>query len=106
MKFFSKIAGASRGRAAFSGQISTKQKAPINFLQSFFHVFCFYHLKNFLKYDKIVKIYAIEEEKLPSIILIGNRREVEMLFGKHINRYYVKHLPVLLLGIVALIVVD
>ena len=29
-----------------------------------------------------------------------------MLFGKHINRYYVKHLPVLLLGIAALIVVD
>ncbi len=29
-----------------------------------------------------------------------------MLFGKHINRYYLKYLPVLLLGIIALIVVD
>ncbi len=29
-----------------------------------------------------------------------------MLFGKHINRYYIKHLPVLLLGIIALVVVD
>ena len=29
-----------------------------------------------------------------------------MLFGKHINRYYLKHLPTLLLGIIALVVVD
>ncbi len=29
-----------------------------------------------------------------------------MLFGKHINRYYLKHLPMLLLGTIALIVVD
>ena len=29
-----------------------------------------------------------------------------MLFGKHINKYYVKHLPMLLLGLIALIVVD
>ncbi len=29
-----------------------------------------------------------------------------MLFGKHINRYYVKHLPMLLLGVLALLVVD
>ena len=29
-----------------------------------------------------------------------------MLFGKHINKYYLKHLPMLLLGLVALIVVD
>ncbi len=29
-----------------------------------------------------------------------------MLFGKHINRYYVRYAPTLLLGIVALIVVD
>ncbi len=29
-----------------------------------------------------------------------------MLFGKHINRYYLKHLPSLLMGILALIVVD
>ncbi len=29
-----------------------------------------------------------------------------MLFGKHINRYYLKYLPMLLLGVVALIVVD
>lgn len=29
-----------------------------------------------------------------------------MIFGKHINRYYVKYAPVLLLGIVALILVD
>lgn len=29
-----------------------------------------------------------------------------MLFGKHINRYYIKHLPMLLLGLFALIVVD
>ena len=29
-----------------------------------------------------------------------------MLFGKHINRYYIKHLPILLLGIVSLVMVD
>ncbi len=29
-----------------------------------------------------------------------------MLFGKHINRYYIKHLPMLLLGIFALVIVD
>ena len=29
-----------------------------------------------------------------------------MLFGKHINRYYLRYLPVLLLGLVALVVVD
>ena len=29
-----------------------------------------------------------------------------MLFGKHINRYYLKHLPVLILGLLALIMVD
>jgi len=29
-----------------------------------------------------------------------------MLFGKHINRYYIKHAPALLLGIFALVVVD
>ncbi len=29
-----------------------------------------------------------------------------MLFGKHINRYYLKHLPALLLGIAALLVID
>ncbi len=29
-----------------------------------------------------------------------------MIFGKHINRYYIKHGPVLLLGLLALVVVD
>ena len=29
-----------------------------------------------------------------------------MLFGKHINRYYIKHLPMLLLGIASLVMVD
>ncbi len=29
-----------------------------------------------------------------------------MLFGKYINRYYIRHLPLLLLGMVALVVVD
>ncbi len=29
-----------------------------------------------------------------------------MLFGKHINRYYLKYLPLLLLGLVALVLVD
>jgi len=29
-----------------------------------------------------------------------------LLFGKHINRYYVRYLPMLLLGLVALVVVD
>ncbi len=29
-----------------------------------------------------------------------------MIFGKHINRYYLKHLPALLLGILALLIVD
>ncbi len=35
------------------------------------------------------------------------RRKVKnMLFGKHINRYYIKHLPALLFGLAALILVD
>ncbi len=29
-----------------------------------------------------------------------------MLFGKHINRYYVKHLPALLLGVLSLVMID
>ncbi len=29
-----------------------------------------------------------------------------MLFGKHINRYYIRHLPALLIGVVALLVID
>lgn len=29
-----------------------------------------------------------------------------MLFGKHINRYYLRHLPVLLLGVASLVLVD
>ncbi len=29
-----------------------------------------------------------------------------MLFGKHINRYYLRHLPALLLGVLALVVID
>ncbi|MBQ5724613.1 MAG: ABC transporter ATP-binding protein [Clostridia bacterium] len=29
-----------------------------------------------------------------------------MLFGKHINRYYLRHLPALLLGVAALLVID
>ncbi len=29
-----------------------------------------------------------------------------MIFGKHINRYYLKHLPVLLVGIISLVMVD
>ena len=29
-----------------------------------------------------------------------------MLCGKHINKYYLKHWPMLLLGLIALIVVD
>ena len=29
-----------------------------------------------------------------------------MIFGKHINRYYLKHLPALLLGVVSLFIVD
>lgn len=29
-----------------------------------------------------------------------------MIFGKHINKYYIKHFPMLLLGVVALIMVD
>ena len=29
-----------------------------------------------------------------------------MIFGKYINRYYLRHAPVLLLGILALLMVD
>ena len=29
-----------------------------------------------------------------------------MLFGKHINRYYIKHLPALLLGVLSLVMID
>ncbi len=29
-----------------------------------------------------------------------------MLFGKHINKYYIKHLPMLILGLLALVLVD
>ena len=31
---------------------------------------------------------------------------VALLFGKHINRYYIKYLPAFLLGIVSLVLVD
>ena len=29
-----------------------------------------------------------------------------MIFGKHINRYYLRHAPILLLGVLALLLVD
>ena len=29
-----------------------------------------------------------------------------MIFGKHINRYYLRHFPLLLLGVLALVAVD
>ena len=29
-----------------------------------------------------------------------------MIFGKHINRYYLKHFPALLLGVLALVMID
>ena len=29
-----------------------------------------------------------------------------MIFGKHINRYYIRHFGLLLVGLIALIVVD
>ena len=29
-----------------------------------------------------------------------------MIFGKHINRYYLKHLPALLLGVLSLVMID
>ena len=29
-----------------------------------------------------------------------------MIFGKHINRYYIKYFPILLLGIISLVMVD
>ena len=31
---------------------------------------------------------------------------VVMLFGKHINRYYLRHAPALLFGILSLVIVD
>ena len=36
----------------------------------------------------------------------GRRKGDVLLFGKHINRYYLRYLPMLLLGVVALVVVD
>ena len=29
-----------------------------------------------------------------------------MIFGKHINRYYLRHLPALLLGVLSLVMID
>jgi ATP-binding cassette subfamily B protein len=29
-----------------------------------------------------------------------------MIFGRHINRYYLKHLPALLLGVLSLVMID
>ena len=40
------------------------------------------------------------------LILKNLERGTDMLFGKHVNRYYVKHAPMLLLGILALVLVD
>ena len=34
------------------------------------------------------------------------KRSKKMLFGKHINKYYLKYSPVLVLGILALVLVD
>ena len=31
---------------------------------------------------------------------------LHMIFGKHINRYYLRYSPVLLVGLIALIVID
>lgn len=39
-------------------------------------------------------------------LMIKSESEFKMLFGKHINKYYLKHAPALLLGIIALVAVD
>ena len=38
--------------------------------------------------------------------MFGLRGKDKLLFGKHINRYYIRYAPILLLGIAALILVD
>ena len=40
------------------------------------------------------------------MILLANERNTLMLFGKHINRYYLKYAPSLLFGMFALLLVD
>ena len=39
-------------------------------------------------------------------LLLQYRKDGKMIFGKHINRYYIKYLPMLLGGIMALVLVD
>ena len=62
--FFENCGSEPRAGGFFRGDINGT-KSTYQFFAKFFHVFCFYHLKNFLKYDKIIKIYAIEEESSP-----------------------------------------
>ena len=38
--------------------------------------------------------------------LLSRKQENNMLFGRHINKYYLKYAPLLLLGMLSLVLVD
>ena len=51
-------------------------------------------------------IYFIVCDILTYVYFCHFKEAYPVIFGKHINRYYLKHAPMLLLGIVALLFVD
>ena len=60
--------------------------------------------------EHLVKMYNkhhVEIHNIPPSVLHGAKGETgEMIFGKHMNRYYLRHAGMLLLGLLALILVD
>ena len=52
------------------------------------------------------KLLTVSCPNLPQIMEVGEKEGKTVIFGKYINRYYLRHAPALLLGILALLMVD
>ena len=50
--------------------------------------------------------YAIIKRAFSDATNTHSAKDKTMIFGKHINRYYIKHGPMLLLGLLALLMID
>ena len=50
--------------------------------------------------------YAIMKRAFSDATNTHSAKDKTMIFGKHINRYYIKHGPMLLLGLLALLMID
>ena len=50
--------------------------------------------------------YAIIKKAFSDATNTHSAKDKTMIFGKHINRYYIKHGPMLLLGLLALLMID